>query len=1055
MKCLMTQKNRWNDQAGFTLMELLVASAISLMVLGLVAQIFTSQRETFTNQTNMAKMVANGRGAVEFISRAIQNAGYHVIRGGKILAAGDHYVTTVADLDDNGVVEGDEILTYVVSSVGGTNNRTLTFDAFFDMNGDGKLLSAETNTFTINYSLSGPPFNLMQYTLKADGSVEGYVVAENIDNLVFRFYDHSGNEMGVNAVDGTAAPVTGGIKDLPLRVEAVDLPDLRTVNMEFTVRTKSEDLNANYSNTGTYINSSAATQTGGTPIVATGGYNDSFRRRVMSAQASPRNLGLAPFGRLTLQPSSNPITCPENNTPFTLTAVNSAGSPIDNWDVNLRVTDPTTVTVSSATVTTDSQGEATGSISYDWSTPSLTTTLSADAQWTDLDGTLRSVITSVPISFVSPSGAGVFDNFDDGDALGWAPTDPAKWEVLSQEYKLVDGPSGTVSALNPQIVAPTALAPASTATLSYTVPSSAGANAKLVVGVGAESAGSAGNPAVLNPQSWNNGGGSSTSYTTPTYTVPNPTTTGNPLKLVVIASVEDTGSNTVANSASFGGVPMISVGGAQNTSSYKAGVAMFYLDVTAGQSSGIAVGWPSTMSHQVISVVTLENVQPGDPEVAAASFFNNSGNVTNGSVTTVSDNTMLVLGASTGDTDSLTATGSGHVIRDQDTDGSTMRGAVGTALVATAGNITNLGMSGAANRMSLVIAGFAPTGASSTVPDSVQFGGTTKTTAVESDEMDNGSGNKTGASLWEFDVNPGDVGTITVTWSGDVAERMITAVTLKDVDGGTPAVGLKGKASAETNNPTSVSLTGVSTAGSMAVSFGFQNYTADVAVAGTNHTLQVSGQTHTSGDTWGGISTVAVASDTTLAGYAYTGDHDRRSMVMASFIPAPVTITDEVTTTGCQPWADVELLLKMKNEGNTSAPRSAGPIVRYTDADNYYYVKVEHDGTANEKQYNISLVKRASGVETVVNSHTPVGVQFDTSTPGTPIDHYLKIRVVGEDFKVRWWAPADMADPTADEPSTWNIEETDAGTTITEGTIGLRTNREDFQFDNINAGPPV
>lgn len=291
MKCLMTQKNRWNDQAGFTLMELLVASAISLMVLGLVAQIFTSQRETFTNQTNMAKMVANGRGAVEFISRAIQNAGYHVIRGGKILAAGDHYVTTVADLDDNGVVEGDEILTYVVSSVGGTNNRTLTFDAFFDMNGDGKLLSAETNTFTINYSLSGPPFNLMQYTLKADGSVEGYVVAENIDNLVFRFYDHSGNEMGVNAVDGTAAPVTGGIKDLPLRVEAVDLPDLRTVNMEFTVRTKSEDLNANYSNTGTYINSSAATQTGGTPIVATGGYNDSFRRRVMSAQASPETWG--------------------------------------------------------------------------------------------------------------------------------------------------------------------------------------------------------------------------------------------------------------------------------------------------------------------------------------------------------------------------------------------------------------------------------------------------------------------------------------------------------------------------------------------------------------------------------------------------------------------------------------------------------------------------------------------------------------------------------------------------------------------------------------------
>lgn len=108
-----------------------------------------------------------------------------MIRGGKILSGGDHYVTTVSDLDDDGVVEGEEILTYVVSSVNGANNRSISFDAYFDMNGDGKLLSSETATYTVNYSLNGPPFNLLQFTPKADGTLDSYVVAENIDNLVF------------------------------------------------------------------------------------------------------------------------------------------------------------------------------------------------------------------------------------------------------------------------------------------------------------------------------------------------------------------------------------------------------------------------------------------------------------------------------------------------------------------------------------------------------------------------------------------------------------------------------------------------------------------------------------------------------------------------------------------------------------------------------------------------------------------------------------------------------------------------------------------------------
>ncbi len=1057
MKCLKRNQYKWNDQGGFTIMELIIASAISIMVLGMVAQVFTQQRAAFSNQTNMAKMVANGRGAVEFVTRAIQNAGYHVIRGGKILSGGDHYVTTVSDLDDDGVVEGEEILTYVVSSVNGTNNRSISFDAYFDMNGDGQLHSSETATYTVNYSLSGPPFNLLQFTPKADGTLDSYVVAENIDNLVFRFYDHSGNEMGVNATDGSAPTKTNGLNNLPIRVENNKLPIVRTVNMEYTVRTKDADENAHFINTGSYIDGSVATQLTGTPQASTGGYTDSYRRRVMTAQASPRNLGLAPFGRLTIQPSQNPITCPETSTPFTVTAVDSAGAAIDNWNVNLRVTDPTNVSVSANSVTTDSQGEATGAISYNWVTPSFTTTLSADAQWTDLDGTLRSVITSVPISFVSPTGAGVFDDFNDGDSIGWAADNPSQWEVDNNEYKLVDGPSGTVNAINPMHQGD-ATADDKETIANYTVSAGAGGHLKLVVGVGAEATLSGGTPTVLNPQEFANGGGASNAFTTPTYTIPNAANPQNTLKLVVVVSTEDNSSGDLtAASASFGGVAMEKILGKQTDTSYEAATTMFYLDVTAGQSGPIAIGWPqASQSHQVVNVITLENVQPGGPEVAGVGFKNTSGNVSNATVATLNDDTMLVLGATAGDTDSFTATGAGHTIHSNNdtTDGGTMRGTLGTALVPTAGTVTNLGMSGSANRMSLVIAGFAPSSAASTTPTYVRFNGTDMN-QVATAQFAGGTG-VTGSTLYELDVNAGDSGSIDVQWAQETSERFVTVATLTDVASGPILAAQTGTAADENNNATDININAV-TQGSIAVSFGFENHTNKVQEKGPGHSLLIDEQTVSgSSATWGGMGTVDVLADGNLNGFGYQGPHTRRAAVMANFKPALVTVNDEISSTGCQPWSDVEVLVKMKNRGNVSSPRFAGAIVRYEDANNYYFVRIQHDTVTTpvkEENYTLTLIKRDGGVETPVGASETI--TFETSTLATPVDYYLKVRVVGDDFKVRWWKPADPTNPTADEPSTWNLERTDAGSSVTAGTIGLMSNRQEFLFDNVSAGPPV
>ena len=60
-------------------------------------------------------METNGRAAIDFLSRSIQNAGYNINRGSRFLAASDYYISTVFDENDNGVIQNDEIITLSVN----------------------------------------------------------------------------------------------------------------------------------------------------------------------------------------------------------------------------------------------------------------------------------------------------------------------------------------------------------------------------------------------------------------------------------------------------------------------------------------------------------------------------------------------------------------------------------------------------------------------------------------------------------------------------------------------------------------------------------------------------------------------------------------------------------------------------------------------------------------------------------------------------------------------------------------------------------------------------
>ena len=427
------KKSKWKmDERGFTLTELLIGTAISLALLALIAGIIQSQGDTFSRQSQLGQMQANGRAAVDFITRSVQNAGFNVSRGKRFLAASDHYITMVFDDDNDGAIQNDEVFTYAVSNPSGPNNETFTISPFFDQDGDGTVSSSETRDYDISLALTGPPFNFYLITPDNAGpGVQRNTVARNIDNLIIRYFDKNGDPLPAGVLedrDGNAVP--------PYVLPANELNDIRRIEMAITAQSRDPDPNDNYLNNGTYLAGSvAATSSHSTS------FSDSFHRETFEAVSSPRNLVTAPWGKISLVASPSPISCPDDSTEITASVVDSEGEGVSaGISVIFNASDgeldpPTNSTLSS--------GDTTTILTYDWSSPSVTVTVSASALF-DVDGEDYPVFNAIPVSF--ESGTGIFtDNFDDGDSDGWTEEGATNWSAASGEYKTTSNEGGVSS----------------------------------------------------------------------------------------------------------------------------------------------------------------------------------------------------------------------------------------------------------------------------------------------------------------------------------------------------------------------------------------------------------------------------------------------------------------------------------------------------------------------------------------------------------------------------------------------------------------------------------
>ena len=444
------------NETGFTFIELLVATTMSLVVLGLIAHVFRSQQKEFATQTGLNTMQANGRAATEFIARSVQNAGFNVHRGTRFLAASDHYLTAVYDSNNDNVIQNDEVITYTIANVwDGTVNDTFGFVSYFDVDGNGSISSTENPGITVETTVSGPPFNLYKVIPDAAGTgIERNLIARDIDNMSIRYYDRNGRLLPImNDTDNDGIGDTAFDADDDLVPDSgnwtfqfpkAELNDIRKVEIFILARSHNPSPR-NTTSSGNYLQGSLAAVASGSTA-----YSDNFNREDFTAHMAPRNLVMAPWGSVEMVASPTTVSCPTSST-VTATLLDQNGDPVSGSTINFTATGGATVTLGSPSPTSDANGEGSTSVSYDYSEPYLASTVSGSALIDDGSGNLNPIYNAASVGFSYGAQGGFADPFDGTQTLAWDPLVPAgdNFEIDVEEFRSENiTPGSPVGTLN-------------------------------------------------------------------------------------------------------------------------------------------------------------------------------------------------------------------------------------------------------------------------------------------------------------------------------------------------------------------------------------------------------------------------------------------------------------------------------------------------------------------------------------------------------------------------------------------------------------------------------
>lgn len=161
-------KNDKHAARGFTLVELIIAMAIGMVVLGALYSLFSVQNQTFFLQEQIAEMQQNARSGMEIMLRDIRMAGYNPKR-----------ITPWISGTEPGLT--------------GATANSLSYVS--DLNADGDTTAASFN-----------PKENITYDTYNDGGISflgrttngvRQPVVKNIESMTLVYYDQTGNTLSI------------------------------------------------------------------------------------------------------------------------------------------------------------------------------------------------------------------------------------------------------------------------------------------------------------------------------------------------------------------------------------------------------------------------------------------------------------------------------------------------------------------------------------------------------------------------------------------------------------------------------------------------------------------------------------------------------------------------------------------------------------------------------------------------------------------------------------------------------------------------------------------
>jgi type IV pilus assembly protein PilW len=229
------------NSKGFTLVELMLTIAISIVIVGALSVAYTTQQRTYIAQEQVAEMQQNLRAAIYLLATEIRMAGFDPTNtaGAGFTIAGVGQIGFTQDTNSDGdTVDAGEMIEFglTATAVNNDNDRNGIPN---DVDGDGV-----PDTLPLGRQVGG---------------AGGYqAIADNIQAIEFLYFDSTGAPTAI-------------------------LADIRSVQISVLARAATPD--RNFFNNDTYTPASGVANNWGP-------YGDNYRRRLLITNIKCRNMGI-------------------------------------------------------------------------------------------------------------------------------------------------------------------------------------------------------------------------------------------------------------------------------------------------------------------------------------------------------------------------------------------------------------------------------------------------------------------------------------------------------------------------------------------------------------------------------------------------------------------------------------------------------------------------------------------------------------------------------------------------------------------------------------------